>query len=98
MRRTLWLLAIGVALAGVADVRAAQFVVDQKNAAAKDDNPGSAEAPFKTINAAASVARPGDTVTVKPGLYREYIELVQSGTAMAPIIFRAEPFGSVVVS
>jgi hypothetical protein len=98
MLRILFVLAVGSALTLSAHLCAAEFVVDQKNTAAKDDNPGTAAAPFKTINKAASVARAGDTVTVKAGLYREYIELLQNGAAAAPIVFRADPPGSVVVS
>ena len=98
MGRTIQALAVAAVLTFSVHVRAAQFVVDQKNAGAKDDNPGTAEAPFKTINRAASVAQPGDTVTVKAGLYREYVELVRNGTATAPIVLRADPPGSVVVT
>ena len=99
MQKLMRVVAVGAALlVCAARVHAAQFVVDQKNAGAKDDNPGTAEAPFKTINKAATVARAGDTVTVKAGVYREFVGLYQSGTAAAPIVFRAEPPGSVVVS
>ena len=97
MSRFLWVAAIAVALSAV-QLHAAQFVVDQKDAGAKDDNPGTAEKPFLTISKAATLARAGDTVTVKPGVYREYVRLMQSGRADAPIIFRADPPGSVVVS
>jgi hypothetical protein len=98
MLRYIGFVAIAATLIITAELRAAQFVVDQKNAGAKDENPGTADQPFKTINKAASVARAGDTVTVKAGVYREFIGLYQSGTATAPIIFRADPPGSVVIS
>jgi hypothetical protein len=39
-----------------------------------DDNDGSAERPFRTINQAAGVARPGDTVVVHAGEYREWVK------------------------
>lgn len=45
--------------------------VDQKHPAAADENPGTAESPWKTIGHATEVARAGDTVCVKGGLYRE---------------------------
>ena len=46
---------------------AKELIVDGKNPAAKDDNPGTLEAPFKTIQAALDAAQPGDTV---PGARR----------------------------
>jgi hypothetical protein len=92
--RALWMSMLF--LAGAA--HAAQFVVDQKNPAAKDDNPGTAEKPFATINKAAQTAGAGDTVTVKAGVYREYVGLYRSGTANAPIQFNADPPGSVIVT
>ena len=44
--------------------------------------------PFRTINKAASVAAPGDSVLVMAGTYDEYIRPVNSGTPLAPITFR----------
>jgi len=38
-----------------------------------DGNPGMEAKPFRTISAAASVAQPGDTVTVHAGVYRERV-------------------------
>ncbi|WP_305787095.1 right-handed parallel beta-helix repeat-containing protein [Symbioplanes lichenis] len=38
-----------------------------------DDAEGTAEAPFRTINRAAAEARPGDTVVVHAGEYREWV-------------------------
>ena len=38
-----------------------------------DDTDGSADKPFRTINRAAAVARPGDTVVVHAGEYREWV-------------------------
>lgn len=40
---------------------------------------GSAVAPFKTINHAAQVALPGDTITVHQGTYREWINPLSGG-------------------
>lgn len=47
-----------------------------------DDNPGTLEQPWKTINYAVSQASPvrsGDTVLVQPGTYTELITLAKSG-------------------
>ena len=47
--------------------------------AGNDRNPGSAKAPFATIGRAAQAAKPGDTVKIGPGLYREQISFRKSG-------------------
>ena len=52
-----------------------------------DKNPGSAKAPFATIARAASAARPGDTVRIGPGVYREQITFRKSGKKGAPVTF-----------
>ena len=51
-----------------AALSAAHFYVSPEGS---DKNPGSAKAPFATIRRAAEKARPGDTVKIGPGLYRE---------------------------
>lgn len=48
-------------------------------ATGKDYNEGSEKAPFKTINRAASLAMPGDTVVVHQGTYREWVDPLNSG-------------------
>jgi hypothetical protein len=44
-----------------------------------DQNPGSAQRPFRTISAAAQVAEPGDVITVHAGTYRERINPPRGG-------------------
>ena len=44
-----------------------------------DANDGSAATPFKTINRAAQIALPGDTVTVHNGTYREWVNPLNGG-------------------
>jgi hypothetical protein len=64
--------------------------------AAKDGN-GSKDTPFKYINDAAKVAKPGDEVIVAPGIYRESVVPENSGTEDAPIVYRSEvPLGAVI--
>jgi hypothetical protein len=63
-----------------------------------DGNPGTAARPFATLQKAADMARAGDKVVVKGGLYRQAVHLHNSGTALAPIQFVADPPGAVVVS
>ncbi len=60
--------------------------------AGRDANPGTPAKPFRTISAAAAVARPGDTITVHAGIYREEINPPRGGTSDAKrIIYRAAP-------
>lgn len=64
--------------------------------AAKDGN-GSAERPFRRINDAAKVALPGDEVLVAPGVYREYVDPIHSGTEDARITYiSTTPLGAVI--
>ncbi|MET0856100.1 MAG: right-handed parallel beta-helix repeat-containing protein [Telluria sp.] len=50
-----------------------------------DSNPGTADLPFRTIGRAASAAKPGTTVLVAPGLYRENVKTSVHGSASARI-------------
>lgn len=55
-----------------------------------DEGPGNHQRPFLTIRRAAEVARPGDTVTVHKGIYRESVCPVRGGTSnRARITYRA---------
>ena len=57
-----------------------------------DDHPGSAAAPFRTIQKAADVAQPGDVITVHEGLYRERINPPRGGESDARrIVYQAAP-------
>jgi parallel beta-helix repeat protein len=61
-----------------------------------DSNPGTRDAPWRTIAKALSAARPGDTVVFRSGTYgaRDTITTAErSGTARAPITFRGAPGG-----
>jgi hypothetical protein len=55
-------------------------------------NPGTLAQPFATIQEAANVAQPGDTVYIRGGSYHETVDPVNSGTASAPITF--EPYNN----
>lgn len=59
-----------------------------------DNNPGTSDAPFRTIQKAAGVVVPGDTVVVRDGVYTgpsgNLLGLSRAGTATAWITFRAE--------
>src|SRR5262249_37047564 len=68
-------------------VSAAEFVVDQKNPRASDQNRGTKEQPLKTISAAANRVAAGDHVIIHGGDDRETVIIKASGTPDAPIIF-----------
>lgn len=58
---------------------------------------GTQEAPFRRINDAAKIAQPGDEIIVAPGIYREYIDPVNSGTEAQRIVYRSEqPLAAVI--
>src|SRR5579871_3197870 len=69
-----------------------------------DNNSGSATAPFLTIQNAANLVVPGDTVIVRQGNYAGFVlgwDTPTAGTPMAPITFTADPAapaGSVVIN
>ena len=48
-----------------------------------DNNSGTKESPFLTIQAAANVAQAGDVITVRQGVYRERITPPQGGESDA---------------
>lgn len=54
-----------------------------------DSSSGSSGSPWKTIGKAARTVAPGDTVTIASGTYNERVQITSSGTASAPITFRA---------
>ncbi|MCX5660100.1 MAG: right-handed parallel beta-helix repeat-containing protein [Planctomycetota bacterium] len=56
------------------------YHVAQKTAGASDDNPGSAEKPWKTIGKAAMALQPGERVLVHAGVYREAVHPERGGT------------------
>ena len=56
-------------------------------------NKGTTDAPFATIQKAADLVQPGDTVIIRSGVYYENVKITNCGTEDAPIIFRAEEFG-----
>ena len=51
---------------------------------------GSKESPFKAIQDAANIAKPGDEVIVAPGIYREYVNPRNAGTEENRISYISE--------
>ena len=71
-----------------------QYYVDIQ---AARDGDGSRTRPFKRIQSAARVARPGDEVLVAPGVYREYVDPQNAGLPDARITYRSTvPLGAVI--
>lgn len=63
-----------------------------------DGNNGSKSKPFKTISAAARIARPGDTITVHAGVYRERINPPRGGASENKrIVYQAAKGAKVVI-
>ena len=61
------------------------------------DGDGSKERPFRRIDDAARIARPGDEVVVAPGVYREHVIPRHAGLDDARITYRSEiPLGAVI--
>ena len=57
-----------------------------------DASPGTPAAPLRTIQRAADLAQPGDTVTVHAGVYREYVNPPRGGESDTKrIVYRAAP-------
>ena len=72
--------------------------VEKANAACSDAGQGTAAAPFCTINGAAVRVVAGGTVIVSSGTYSEYVKVLSSGTPASPIVFKAAPGATVIVS
>lgn len=67
-----------------------QYYVDQGNSLANDQNSGTEEAPFLTIQGAMEAAGPGDVIFVKSGRY-DSVWIEKSGTEDAPITLEVHP-------
>ncbi len=60
---------------------------------------GTREAPFRTVSEAAQCARPGDTVLVAPGVYREAVDPPRGGSGEdSRIVYRAMEPGRAVLT
>lgn len=81
----------------VSTVTADEYVVHQNHPQATDENAGTLEAPLKTISKGVSMAKAGDTVTVKAGTYPEKVVMTASGEMGKPITLKAAPGERVVL-
>ncbi len=86
---------ISVSVAGAVwaagQAQAATYVVDQAAPGAADTNTGTEEEPFKTVQHAADMVKPGDTIFVMAGHYEERVTVRTSGAEGQPITLRAMP-------
>lgn len=73
-----------------ADTSPTTLYVDSGNASCTDSGSGTQAAPFCSIQAAADVVNPGDTVAIVGGHYAP-TTITRSGTASAPIVFTFDP-------
>jgi|SRR5579859_679956 len=76
--------------------KATDFFVDEMNANANDNNPGTASQPWKTIAKANQTLIAGQTVYIKQGVYGTYVSPAHSGTPSSPITYAA--YGSDLVT
>ncbi len=76
---------------------AKEWFVRQADPAASDSGDGSNDHPFRTINAAAQLAQPGDVVSVGAGIYHEWVSPARGGSASAPILYRSVPEHAAIV-
>ena len=60
--------------------------VNNNHPNASDDNDGTLDWPFKTINAAAQVAKPGTRVLIHRGVYRETVQPAKGGLSPSKVI------------
>lgn len=71
--------------------------VAQKKLSASDENPGTIEKPFKTINAAARMLDPGEKVIIHEGIYRECVRPARGGSAEDKMIMYEVAEGEKVI-
>jgi hypothetical protein len=74
------------------------YHVDQSHPQASDNNSGTKDSPFKTINRAAQVLQPGERVLVATGVYRECVRPLRGGSDPEHMIsYEAAPEARVVI-
>lgn len=79
-----------VSLEGAPELRASEGADFHVASTGADTNPGTRALPFRTIQRAASAARPGSTIYVAPGTYVENIATHARGSKRAPIRYVSE--------
>src|SRR6476661_7528079 len=95
MKTLLLFFLLTTALAATTDAK--ELFVRQSDPNAADTSDASADHPLRTINAAAQLAQPGDTITVGPGIYHEWVSPARAGGENAPIRYRSVPEHAAIV-
>ncbi len=91
-------LAFAIGMIPILPVQAASGATYYVATTGSDASPGTQTQPWKTLQKAASIAAPGDTVIVAPGTYKENVTLSASGTSSAPIIMQGQNTPTIVQS
>src|ERR1051326_4960608 len=74
------------------------YYVDNNDAKADDNGPGTKTRPFRTINKAADVLQPGERVVIASGTYRECVRPARGGTSPTQMIsYEAAPGATVII-
>jgi len=73
------------------------YHVAKNHTNASDDNPGTKDLPFKSINRAAEILKPGDMVIIHEGVYRETIRPARGGTSPDSMIVYKSANGEDVI-
>ncbi|MCR9065116.1 MAG: right-handed parallel beta-helix repeat-containing protein [Cytophagales bacterium] len=74
------------------------YVVNQKHPKASDNNAGTEDAPFKTINKAAQVVKAGEKVLIHAGVYKETVKPLHGGSSESKMIaYEAANDGEVII-
>ena len=74
------------------------YYVDDGDAQADDNGPGTKARPFRTINKAAQLLQPGERVVIASGTYRECVRPARGGTSPSQMIsYEAAPGAKVVI-
>lgn len=75
------------------------YHVAQNHPSASDDNAGTEDAPWRTINHAAQVLQPGERVLIHAGIYREWVKPARGGTSPSRMItYEAAPGEEVIIT
>ena len=74
------------------------YHVAQNRPDASDQNPGTAEKPWKSISKAAETLQAADTIVIHAGIYREHVMPARGGTESLPITYAAADGEEVVIS
>src|SRR5689334_24547327 len=74
------------------------YYVDNGDAKADDNGPGTKARPFRTISKAAQLLQPGERVVIASGTYRECVRPARGGTSPSEMIsYEAAPGATVII-